>query len=84
MTNKGNFTENHPEEDLIKIIIESRDVSRVSLVLEKVRTSTVLDDCLEIASDFSSQARKAIEILPDNRYRQALYDLACYILRRRK
>ncbi len=78
------FTERYPEEDLIRNIIESRDVSSVSLVLEKVRTSSVLDDCLDIAADFSSRACQAIEILPDNRYRRALFDLAHYILRRRK
>jgi geranylgeranyl pyrophosphate synthase len=78
------FTEYHPDGDLIKNIIESRDVSRVSLVLEKVRTSSVLDDCLDIASDFCSRACRAIEMLPDNRYRQALFNLANYVLRRRK
>ncbi len=78
------FAESNPEGDLIKNVIENRDVGSVALVVEKVLASSVIDECLAIASDFCSRACKALEKLPPGNSRQALFDLATYIIQRRK
>jgi geranylgeranyl pyrophosphate synthase len=52
--------------------------------VEKIRNSPVIGECLALASDFCSRARRAMEKLPDNSARQSLFELAAYIIERRK
>jgi len=78
------YAESHPEDNLIKGVVENRDTESVALALEEICNSPVIDECLAIASDFSCRACRAIERLPDNSFRQALLDLAVYIIQRRK
>ena len=78
------FAESHPGDNLIEMVIGSRDAESVALAVEKIRNSPAIGECLAIASDFSSRASQAIEKLPDNAPRQSLLDLAAYIVRRRK
>jgi len=78
------YAESHPGDNLIKRVIENKDTESVALAVEEIRNSTAIDECLAIASDFSSRACRAMEKLPDNNFRQALLDLAAYIIQRRK
>jgi len=78
------YAESHPGDNLIKRVIENKDTESVALAVEEIRNSTAIDECLAIASDFSSRACRAMEKLPDNSFRQALLDLAVYIIQRRK
>lgn len=78
------FAESHPEDNLLRNIVEKRDAESVALAVEKIRNSPVVDECLAVASDFSSRACQAVERLPDSTIRQALLDLAAYSLQRRK
>jgi geranylgeranyl pyrophosphate synthase len=56
----------------------------VALAVEKIRNSSVIDECLALASEFCSRASRAVEKLPDNSARQSLLELAAYIVERRK
>lgn len=78
------YAESHPGDNLMKRVIENKDTESVALAVEEIRNSTAIDECLAIASDFSSRACRAMEKLPDNSFRQALLDLAAYIIQRRK
>jgi len=78
------YAESHPEDNLIERVVENKDTESVALAVEEIRNSTAIDECLAIASDFSSRACRAMEKLPDNSFRQALLDLAVYIIQRRK
>lgn len=78
------FAESNPDGNLIKNIIENKDMEKVSYIVGKIRNSPVIDECMAIASDFCSRACHALEILPHNSSRQALYDLAIYIIQRKK
>jgi geranylgeranyl pyrophosphate synthase len=78
------FAESNPDGNLVKNIIENKDIGKVSFVVDKIRTSSIIDECLTVASDFCSQACRALEILPDNDTRQTLHDLATYIIQRKK
>jgi len=78
------FAESNPDGNLIKSIIENKDRDKVALVVDKIRNSPIIDECLAIASDFGAKACKALEKVPDNSARQSLIDLATYVIKRRK
>lgn len=77
------FAESNPDGNLIKTIIENKDMDKVALIVEKIRNSSVIDECLSIASDFCAKACKALEKVPDDSARQSLIDLATYGIKRR-
>ena len=78
------FAESYPEDNLIKSIVEKKDAESVALAVEKIRNSSVIDECLALATEFCSRARQAVEKLPDNSACQSLLELAAYIIERRK
>jgi len=78
------FAESDPDGKLIKNIIENKETEKVPYIVEKIRNSSIIGECMTIASDFCSKACRALEILPDNDARHALQDLATYIIQRRK
>ena len=78
------FAESYPENNLIKSIVEKKDVGSMAQVVEKIRNSPVIDECLQLASEFCFKAHRAAEKLPSNSIRQSLLDLADYIVERRR
>jgi geranylgeranyl pyrophosphate synthase len=78
------FIESYPEDELMKNVIGKKDAEGVSQAVDKIRDSRVIADCLAMASEFCSKARRAMEKLPDNSARRSLIDLAAYIVERRK
>lgn len=78
------FSESNSDSNLIKNIIENKDLEKVASVVDKIRNSPIIEECLNIASDFCSKACQALEKLPDNSTRQDLRDLATYIIQRKK
>ena len=78
------FAESYPENNLIKSIVEKKDVESVALAVERICNSPVISECLALASEFCRKARRAAEKLPDNSARQPLIDLAAYIVERRR
>jgi geranylgeranyl pyrophosphate synthase len=78
------FAASSPDGNLIKNIIDNKDLEKIPYIVDKIRNSPVIDECMTIASDFCSRACRALEILPDNSARQALQDLATYVIQRRK
>lgn len=53
------------------------------LLAEMVQRSSVIDECYEVAQQFSSRASAAIEKLPLNAAHECLASLAAYVTRRR-
>jgi geranylgeranyl pyrophosphate synthase len=78
------YAEQYPDDNLIKAVIENRERENVVMALKKIAESPVLDDCLDIASQFSAKAQSSLDSLPDGITRKALNDLAAYILKRKK
>ena len=77
--------EQHPDETIIKEIFEKRgDRAGVERVIEMIRNSSIVEDCYQIAADFCAQACLALDGLPDNACRKSLFDLADYVIERRK
>lgn len=52
--------------------------------LSRMQKHDIIKECYSIATDFSQKARLSLEILPDKPARQALKNLADYILHREK
>ena len=69
---------------MVKQIIENKDMTKVNLIVDKIRSSSVIDECLAIASDFCDKAREDLKDLPDTPARQSLLDLTSYTIKRRK
>jgi len=76
--------ERNPDDSSIRELFEKRggreDVDRI---IEMIRNSSILEQCHDIAADFSAQARKDVEGLPDEPCRRSLTELADYVVERR-
>jgi len=77
------FLERYPNDDTVKKILESEIAEHMELVRDKICQSPVIQDCIDIARNFSLQACQALEILPDKFPRSHLVDLAHYVVRRK-
>ncbi len=77
--------EQHPDDPIIREIFQkSEDKAGVERVIERIRNSSIVEDCYRIAADFLARACRALESLPENACRRSLFDLADYIIERRK
>ncbi|MFQ5873808.1 MAG: polyprenyl synthetase family protein [Dehalococcoidia bacterium] len=77
--------EQFPNDNPIRGIFENRDDGEgLKRALEMINNSSVIQDSYEIALKFCSQARKALEPLPDNQYRRSLMELPSYVLERKR
>ena len=77
--------EKYPQDNPIKQVFEDpqRKESLVKAV-EVINNSSAIEDSYSIALEFCSQARKALEHLPDNEYRRSLMELPSYVLERNR
>ncbi len=76
----------YPEDNsvikLFKIKNEPNDVRRA---IELVRNSpSIVQECYQVASDYCGKACRNLKLLPDCASRQSLFELADYIIRRKK
>lgn len=77
--------EYYPEDNPVKRLFENRDrQENIRLAIEAIQNSSIIEECFAVASEYSSRACECIKQLPDNMSRQALINLAEYIITRRK
>lgn len=77
------YASKYPGDSPLKRVFDRRgDREAVSEFIEKVVGSSVIQECYGIAADFSDQARRALETLPDSVSRGSLLDLADYVVER--
>ena len=77
--------ERYPEDNPVKRLFQNGDKEKdIRLAIELIRSSSIIQECYEVASDYSAKARHKLELLPDNASRQALMNLADYIITRRR
>ena len=75
----------NPEDNPVKRIFEHENTEEnIQLAIELVRTSSIVEECYKVASDYCSRASDNLKLLPDNITRQALSDLTNYVLSRRR
>ena len=77
--------ERYPEDNPVKRLFQSRDKQKnIGLAIELIRNSSIVQECYGVASDYCSKACHNLSLLPDNPSRQALIQLADYIIRRKR
>ncbi len=77
--------ERYPEDNPVKRLFQNGDrEENIRQVIEQVRNSSIIQECYDFASDYSAKACRNLKLLPDNPSRQALVNLADYIIARRK
>ncbi|MBA7649127.1 Heptaprenyl diphosphate synthase component 2 [subsurface metagenome] len=78
--------EHYPEDNPIKRIFNNEGDGQKNIIeaLELVRSSSIIEECYQAASNYSTKACRGLNLLPDNPSRQALLALADYVVKRRK
>ena len=77
--------ERYPEDNPVKRLFQSKDKERnIKLAIELVHNSSIIDECYEVASDYCAKACHNLSLLPDGANRQALENLADYVLNRKR
>jgi geranylgeranyl pyrophosphate synthase len=88
---QGNLTlpamlllERYPEDNPVKRLFQNRDrQENIKLAIELVRNSSISEECYAIASGYCAEACCNLNLLPDSPSRQALIELADYIIARK-
>jgi octaprenyl-diphosphate synthase len=70
----------------IKRILQERrlDDKDKEWLCEVVRASAADEYCAEVARDFLSQAKRALDVLPESEYKKSMFDLCDYIVARER
>jgi geranylgeranyl pyrophosphate synthase len=76
------LAERHPAENPVKKVFETRDMKYVARAIEMVRNSDITDKCYNIASEYCERACRHLGSLPDTVSRQALYNMAEFVVER--
>lgn len=72
--------------DRIRTILKERTLKESDTVwLSEALHGCAADEyCIEVASDFAAQAKRAIESLPDSEYKRSMFDLCDHVVARDK
>ncbi len=77
--------ERYPEDNPVRRLFQSGDKQKnIKLAIELVRTSSIVEECYGVASDYCAQACRNLNLLPDNITRQALTELADFVTKRKR
>jgi len=77
--------ERYPEDNPVKRLFQNQDSQdNIKLAIEQVRNSSVIDECYTVASNYCSKACHDLNLLPDNASRQSLFDIANYVIQRKR
>jgi len=77
--------ERYPEDNPVKKVFNNEDKQKnVELAIEQARNSSIIDECYQVAVDYSTKACQNLAQLPDCPGHQALLDLARYVVRRKR
>ncbi len=77
------FLEAHPEEELITRALNGQD-DEIQAAVEMIKELGAIESSMNEAKEFVTRSRNALAILPNNEYRQAMLDLADFVIERRK
>ncbi|MGB2814937.1 MAG: polyprenyl synthetase family protein [Dehalococcoidales bacterium] len=77
--------ERYPEDNPVKRRFENRDdQDNIKQAIEMIRNSPIVDECYIVASEYSARACQDLNELPENSSREALFELAKYVVARKK
>jgi geranylgeranyl pyrophosphate synthase len=79
------LNERFPADNPVKRFFENRnETENINKAIEQVRNSTIVDECYQIARDFCDNACRLLHELPSVSSRQALIELADFVVKRKK
>jgi len=80
------FLQAHPEDGTVARVLRSRGEGddEVRAAVEMIKESGAIESSTAEAQRFVARSRDALSILPPNDYRQAMLDLADFVVERRK
>ena len=80
------FLQAHPEDGTVARVLRSRGEGddEVRAAVEMIKESGAIESSTAEARSFAARSRAALSILPHNNYRQAMLDLADFVVERRK
>jgi geranylgeranyl pyrophosphate synthase len=77
--------ERYPEDNPVKRRFENRDDrDNIKQAIEMIRNSPIVDECYLVAAEYSARACRNLNELPENSSREALFELAKYVVARKK
>jgi len=77
--------ERYPEDNPVKRRFENKDdPDNIRQAIEMIRNSPIVDECYIVASEYSARACQNLSELPENSSREALFELAKYVVARKK
>ncbi len=77
--------ERYPEDNPVKRRFENRDdQDNIKQAIEMIRNSPIVDECYIVASEYSARACQDLIELPENSSREAFFELAKYVVARKK
>lgn len=80
------FLEAHPKNETVTRVLSGRDEGddEVQAAVEMIKESGAIESSMTEAQSFAAKSRDALSILPSNEYRQAMLDLADFVVERRE
>jgi len=80
------FLEAHPKDEMVTRILSGRGKGddEVQAAVEAIKESGAIESSTAEAREFATRSRAALSNLPHNEYRQAMLDLADFVVERRK
>jgi octaprenyl-diphosphate synthase len=76
--------ERYPEDNPVRRVFENRGgQDNIRQALELVRNSAIVQECYNVASDYSARACRNLDLLPDTVSRRALAEIADYVVKRK-
>lgn len=81
-----NFLERYPREETLISIFEggARNDEQIRRTVKMIKESGAIEAAMLEACQFARRSQEALNSLPDNKYRQALLDLADYVVERQQ
>jgi octaprenyl-diphosphate synthase len=73
--------ERNPDDNPVTRLFKSKDIKQVAEAIDIVRNSTIIPECYKIAGEYRDNACRNLKALPKTASRQALYDLADFVIK---
>ena len=77
------FHEMHPADDALRKVLNDPEEEEVRTVVAAIKESGAVESALDEARTLAQRSQESLRILPHNKYRQAMLDLADYVVARR-
>lgn len=75
----------YSDDNPVRELFQNRNKQEnIKLAIELVRSSSIVQECYSVASDYCARACRSLNLLPENACRQSLINLANYVIERKR